>query len=192
MTLLSRPQRVITYVLSDLVERKNPAFPVVHVSHTPDENEVRPLTKSEVKRAVVDVLAEGTGSIFYTTRRSLAEAKQATRAELSKLGYTVHSSGPRRLYVIEYSSPFRGDHENTWLYVGETGIDVEERVQQHFSGTKAAKYWQHLARHRPDLEPKEQYWSVEDSTEAEQNLGRALEESGYRVRGPKGFGKPSK
>ena len=188
MELLSTPQRVITFVLPDLVERKNPEFPVVHVAHIPSTEDRLPRKGNGVKGAAIEVLEEGTGTIFYTTTHSLKEAKKATRAELSSLGYTVYTGGPRRIYVLEFNSPFRGDSENTWLYVGETGKSVEARVAQHFSGIKAAKYWQQLLKRRPDLEPDKEFWSVEDSTEAEREWGRMLEEAGYRVRGPRQLG----
>lgn len=185
MELLPLPQRVITYVLSDIVGRKNPQFPIVHVAHTPSTDDRVPRKGAGIKSAVVDVLEEGTGTVFYTQTHSLKEAKKAIRAELSSLGYTVYTGGSRRIYVLEFASPFRGDSEHTWLYVGETGKRVEDRIAQHFSGIKAAKYWQTLHRRRPDLEPDKEYWSVEDSTEAEEEWGRILEKAGYRVRGPK-------
>ncbi len=184
MELLSSPQRVITYVLTDIVERKNPELPVVHVGQTQSTEDRAPRKVNGIRSAAVGVLEQGTGTIFYTTTHSLKEAKKETRAELSSLGYTVYTGGPRRIYVLEFVSPFRGDSENTWLYVGETGKSVEARVAQHFSGIKAAKYWQELLKRRPDLEPDKEFWSVEDSTEAEREWGQMLEEAGYRVRGP--------
>lgn len=186
--LLKTPERVITYVLTDLVQPKNPNFPVVHVSSTESETDVIPRKKSRINKFVTGVLAGGTSNLFHTKRESLMRAKKETREELSRLGFTVYVGGPRRIYVIEYDPSFHSERSRTWLYVGETGQPIEERIEQHFSGhKKASKHWQKLLRRRPDLEPPSEYWSSEDSTEAETNWALFLSNSGYLIRGPEGF-----
>ena len=186
--LLTTPERVITYILTDLVQPKNPNFPVVHVSSTSSETDVVPRKKSRVSKYVNGVLAAGTSNLFHTKEESLRQAKKETREELSRLGFTVYVAGPRRIYVIEYDPSFHAEPSQTWLYVGETGQPIEQRLEQHFSGDKkASKHWQKLMRRRPDLEPSSEYWSSEDSTEAETKWALFLSKSGYLIRGPEGF-----
>lgn len=185
---LATPKRVITYVLTELVQPKNQNFPVVHVSSTSSETDGIPRKKSGINGYVTGVLAVGTSNLFHTKKDSLSQAKKETREELSRLGFTVYVGGPRRIYVIEYDPSFHPEPSQTWLYVGETGQPIEERLEQHFSGhKKASKHWQKLLRRRPDLEPPSEYWSSEDSTEAETKWALSLSKSGYLIRGPEGF-----
>ena len=186
---LKVPKRVISYVLSDFVQPKNSVHPVVRVTSTSSVSDRIPRKLSGLNEFVIDVLEIGTSSIFFTSATSLREAKAATRFELSRLGYTVYVGSPaRRVYVIEYSPSFRADSSDVWLYVGETGKPVEDRVEQHLSGDKkASRGWQHLSHRRADLEPPAEYWSVEDSRQAEREWGLRLSAAQYRVRGPQGF-----
>jgi len=186
--LLTTPERVITYILTDLVQPKNPYFPVVQVSSTSSETDEIPRKKSRINKHVTGVLAVGTSNLFHTKHESLRQAKKETREELSRLGFTVYVGGPRRIYVIEYDPSFHAEQSKTWLYVGETGQTIEERLEQHFSGhKKASRHWEKLLRRRPDLEPPSEYWSNEDSTEAETKWALFLSNSGYLIRGPEGF-----
>lgn len=180
-------KRVITYVLDDFVPRKTQDKPVVHVSSTTMSTNKLPRGQSVVARHAVSILPEGTGNFFYSSSRDLGQAKAETRRELSNAGYTVYSSGPRRIYVIEFEATLKPLDAATWLYVGETGHPIEHRIDQHFSGKNAARDWKYLSRRRPDLEPEAEYWSVEDSTEAEEAWGLFLSAQGYKIRGPKGF-----
>ena len=185
--LLATPQRVATYVLGDFVKPKNLDYPVVHVRSTSFPLGKIPKRKSTVNKFILSELELASSNLFFTSAAALQEARAATRKKLSELGYTIYSAGPRRLYVIEYNPSFRANSDAVWLYVGETGHSLDHRTSQHFSGQKAARGWEHFSHRRPDLEPSEEYWSVEDSTEAERNLGLLLSASGYRVRGPRGF-----
>ena len=180
-------RRVITYVLDDFVPRKTQDKPVVHVSSTTFSTNKLPRGQSAVARHAVSILPEGTGNFFYSSSRDLRHAKAETRRELSNAGYTVYSAGPRRIYVIEFEATLKPLDAATWLYVGETGHPIEHRIDQHFSGKNAARDWKYLSRRRPDLEPEAEYWSVEDSTEAEEAWGLFLSAQGYKIRGPKGF-----
>lgn len=184
---LGVPKRVITYVLEGLVTQKNPEKPVITVSSTTSSTDKLPRGQSTVARHAVRVLAEGTSDLFYSSLRNLNQARARTREMLSDKGYTVYTGGPRRIYVIEFEASWKSLDADTWLYVGETGLLVEHRIHQHFTGKRAARDWKHLSRRRPDLEPKAEYWSVEDSTRAEEAWGRFLSAQGYKIRGPKGF-----
>ena len=185
--LMRASKRVITYVLDDFVRRKIPNKPVVHVSSTTMSTNKLPHGRSAVARHAVSVLPEGTGDFFYSSSRDLRHAKAEKRRELSNAGYTVYSTGPRRIYVIEFEATLKPLDADTWLYVGETGHAIEYRINQHFLGKNATRDWKYLSRRRPDLEPEAEYWSVEDSTEAEEAWGLFLSAQGYKIRGPKGF-----
>lgn len=184
---LGVPKRVITYILQDFVPRKSPEYPVVHVSSTSSSVDTLPRGRSAVARQVVDVLAVGTDRAFHRYSIDLRQSKARTRKFLSDLGYTVYTGGPRRVYVIEFDSSWKTADSDMWLYVGETGQSVEHRVQQHLSGEKAARGWRGLGRRRPDLEPEVEYWSVEDSIQAEKAWAMLLSAQGYKIRGPEGF-----
>ena len=187
MPELRSPKRVITFVLEGHTKRKNPDFPVVFVSHTSRPVDKLPQTGWLAGLAVA-VLKEGTSQASHRDKESLREAKKMVRRELSRRGFTVFSGGPRFVYVIQFKSSFREDADNTWLYVGETGRPIAERVKQHLSGgPKQARFWNHMSHRRPDLEPGIAYWSVEDSREAEKNWAVSLSQLGFKVRGPKGF-----
>ena len=185
--LLARPKRVVAFVLEDFVQPKNAQHPVVHVTSSPSSEDSFPRKKSSLSRHVAGVLDIGTSNVFHTSRESLKQAILETRKDLSRLGFSVYTAGPRRIYVIEYNSGFKPQPGRTWLYVGETSQPVEQRIEQHFRGEKAARDWQNLWRRRPDLEPSMEYWSVEDSTEAETAHGLRMNSAGYLVRGPQGF-----
>ena len=174
-------------MLEDNTKRKNSDFPVVFVSHTSRSEDKLPQT-GWLTGLAVGVLEEGTSQEFHRNKESLREAKKLVRRELSGRGFTVLSGGPRYVYVIQFKSSFRGDNDHIWLYVGETGRPVAERVKQHLSGgPKQARFWRHMSHRRPDLEPGIAYWSVEDSQEAEKNWAMALSRRGFKVRGPEGF-----
>jgi len=185
--LLARPKRVVTFVLDDFVQPKNAKHPVVHVTSSPSCEDSFPRKRSSLSGHVVGVLDIGTSSVFHTSRESLKQAILDTRRDLSRLGFTVYTAGPRRIYVIEYVTDFKPQPGRTWLYVGETSQPVEQRIEQHLRGEKAARDWQKLWRRRPDLEPSMEYWSVEDSNEAEIAHGLCMNSVGYLVRGPQGF-----
>jgi len=129
--LLTTPERVITYTLTDLVQPKNPNFPVVHVSSTSSETDVIPQKKSRINKHVTGVLAVGTSNLFHTKHESLRQAKKETREELSRLGFTVYVGGPRRIYVIEYDPSFHAEQSETWLFPASMNLPTPSVFVAH-------------------------------------------------------------
>lgn len=192
MTDLEQPARVITYVLSDIVPRKNPEFPVVQVTKTsvsPDQVALRPGKGGGVKSARVSVLEEGTSSVFYTRKDSLTDAIAHTKRELSRLGFTVKSGkNIHRIYVIRYQPNAPGKLGDNWVYVGRTTKSRDERLREHKIGIRSARGdSQYLTERAPELEPDATYYSAEDAENAEVAWGKHLSALGFLVRGPAGF-----
>lgn len=85
----------------------------------------------------------------------------------------------RTVYVIELDDP------NT-VYVGETGLPVEERFEKHKIGYKSSKHIRKAKNPmlRPDLyEHLPQYLTVKESQKAEEKLAETLRKKGYKVFG---------
>ena len=192
MTDLEQPARVITYVLRDIVPRKNPDFPVVQVTKTSqsrDQVALRQGKESGAKSARLSVLEEGTGSVFYTKKESLKEAIAQTKQELSQQGYTVRSGDTaHRIYVIRYQHDAPGKPGDNWVYVGQTTKSRDERLSEHQNGIRPARGdARFLVSRAPELEPGAVYYSTEDAENAEFEWGLLLNARGYFVRGPSGF-----
>ena len=85
----------------------------------------------------------------------------------------------RRVYVIELDNPMT-------VYVGETGLPVEERFEKHRIGYKSSRHVKR-AKHpilRPDLyEHLPTYNTVKESRTAESRLAKLLQKKGFTVYG---------
>lgn len=85
----------------------------------------------------------------------------------------------RRVYVIELDDPMT-------VYVGETGLPVEERFEKHRIGYKSSKHVRNAKNPvlRPDLyEHLPTYITVKESRAAEARLASKLQNKGYKVLG---------
>lgn len=85
----------------------------------------------------------------------------------------------RRVYVIELDDPMT-------IYVGETGLPVEERFEKHKIGYKSSRHVRKAQNPmlRPDLyEQLPKYSTVIESRKAERQLAEALRNNGYTVYG---------
>ncbi len=86
---------------------------------------------------------------------------------------------PRKVYVIELDDP-------RVVYVGETGLPVEERFEKHRIGYKSSKHVRKASNPmlRPDLyEHLPTYLTSKESRVAEAKLAAKLRKQGYTVRG---------
>jgi predicted GIY-YIG superfamily endonuclease len=91
--------------------------------------------------------------------------------------------------VIELDSTKAPNHRG-YLYVGQTSLEREVRVEQHRVGHRDDGKSKHsrvahrlFVRRRPEMEPKRVYFSREEALRAESRLRRRLEARGYRVEG---------
>lgn len=85
----------------------------------------------------------------------------------------------RRVYVIELDDPMI-------VYVGETGLPVEERFEKHKIGYKHSRHVKNAKDPmlRPDLyEHLPAYITVEESRRAEKKLAQELKKQGFTVYG---------
>lgn len=186
---LSHPRRVISVEIGLDIELKNDSYPAVLVTHTSRDDDQGALSSKRLQKYFpARVIAEGSSDHFHSNKEEVTSAKRRARRLLSDIGYTVYSGAARKIYVVSLA-PI---DSNTWFYVGETGIRIEERIQQHKAGGKtAAKVWRRMEERVPSLEPSTTYWSIEDSRNAEIEWGLHLYSLGYRVIGPKGFDRKS-
>lgn len=86
---------------------------------------------------------------------------------------------PRRVYVIELDDPMI-------VYVGETGLPVEERFEKHRIGYKSSKHVRKAKNPilRPDLyEHLPTYVTVTESRIAEAKFAAKLKKQGFTVFG---------
>lgn len=182
---LKRPRRVIAIHISPEVglgeERPNTIF----VTSTTSINDQSALSVRRIKKLnPIGLVSSGVTDGFIHYKSELVTAKLKAKKSLSEMGYSIFTGSPRRVYVIALDSI---DNE-AWLYVGQTGISIEERIKQHKSGGRiSSRVWSRMAQRVPSLEPDQTYWSVEDAEKAEVNWGLHLNSLGYRVVGPKGF-----
>lgn len=182
---LSVPKRVIAVEIRIDVELKNELLPAVLVTQTASGSDYEALRAKHLQKYLpIRTINEGTSRHYCTKKSELKAAKKIARKLLSNLGYTVYTGGRREIYVVSLTS---FDSEK-WVYVGETGISITKRIQQHKAGGKsAAKVWNRMEKRIPALEPKRTYWSTEDSENAETEWGLHLYALGFRVVGPRGF-----
>ncbi len=94
---------------------------------------------------------------FGTTTPDEARKQKTTLAvELARRGYTVNkdTSGSWRVYVVQLDGRQIEDPGEGWVYVGESSLPPEKRLEQHLSGArnrrgplfsrKVHRYGQHL------------------------------------------------
>ena len=91
-----------------------------------------------------------------------------------------------RVYVLELKPTPPG--KKGWLYVGETSVDVDTRIQQHVSRARnkrgrlySEKVAAHFKRRRKDLETGRVLMTRESSLAAERELADRLRKRGWQV-----------
>jgi hypothetical protein len=101
----------------------------------------------------------------------------------------------RNCYVIELDPGACSDRRSSCLatmsrkhrpvYVGETALTPEERLEQHMSGVRSSRWVRNYnVRLRPDLAPAgEEFDTVEEARLAEKKLGARLAADGFCVYG---------
>jgi len=154
-------------------------------------------TKKTAAGNPVSVRHDLSSNRSHTTRAHARTAETALKRRLGRQGYTVNGDlSVHTVYVIELDASalpqrrrpegFRG-----YLYVGSTGKDPAERVEQHRLATRSkgnnrgysTTAHQHFVRRRPDLEPKTVYFDTESALLAEARTRVRLEGRGFVVKG---------
>jgi hypothetical protein len=129
----------------------------------------------------------------YQDRSIAIQAKTRVIRKLRDSGNWVNGAGQlRRVYVIELDEdvgPKTGTASMPWLYVGETGISIDDRIEQHRSAARNARgplfsrtAHRHFLRPRPDIyEAIPPVHNQEDSKSLEASLADFLRKEGYSV-----------
>ena len=180
--------------LDDVVPRRDPKRPNLLVARTK-----RPIDEfaDDIRNSRGSGHAWAHGHVTRTRfdlsdreSRTLAEAgkikKQVTN-ELKRKGYTVNQDETTwRTYVINLHDPRKDDVGSGYVYVGETSLTVDERLQQHLTGARNSKtrlfspvvkrFGTGLNR---DLMTSKVYMTKEQAMKAEQRLAERLRSAGY-------------
>ena len=126
----------------------------------------------------------------------LAKKRQAeVRERLMAQGYTVNKTlSTWSVYVIEldtsHFTPAQRKKHSAFFYVGMTSKKVNARLAEHKEGARTEKgpkfgrsAHKYFSRYRPDLSPKQLYFSQEQALRAESKKRLQLEARGYKVDG---------
>ncbi len=149
--------------------------------------------------AKLGALAAGRGKPKWARERvkrlrpDLADPSDATGRDacrrLAGLGFTVNRDQRLwRVYVVELSPSPPGTVG--WVYVGETAIDVDRRIEQHRTlavGAHGKLYSpvvaKHFLRRRPDLEPVGPLFDRDQAKAEESATAERLAGLGFKVAG---------
>ncbi len=192
---LQEPKRVITLVLSDVVPRRNPEFPVVFVTDSTQADDDVVLRRARGRKSFLraeasGILAEGTSREFSNDAGALRQERADVRTRLAEAGYTVNPSEGRtfRIYVIETDNTRTGAPGRPWVYVGMTSKTADERVSEHLRGVpnRRGAGWRQFIHRNPSLEPdRNTFHSVTDAETEETRWGNELIRRGFYVTGPR-------
>jgi predicted GIY-YIG superfamily endonuclease len=131
----------------------------------------------------------------YSDYELAKNRKTEVRERLMAQGYTVGNDlKVWSVYVIEldtsHFTPAQRKKHSAFFYVGMTSKKVDARLAEHKEGARtdkgpkfgrsAHKYFSH---YRPDLSPKQLYFSQEQALRAESKKRLQLEARGYKVDG---------
>ena len=117
------------------------------------------------------------------------------RKRLMAQGYTVGNDlKVWSVYVIEldtsHFTPAQRKKHSAFFYVGMTSQKVDARLAEHKEGARTDKgpkfgrsAHKYFSRYRPDLSPKQLYFSQEQALRAESKKRLQLEARGYKVDG---------
>ena len=189
---------VVVLELEDVVPRRDPKRPNLLVATTLKsvEDFASGLRNSRSKRhtwAHGRVLRIRTDLSSQEPLSQVGAKKQqaATSAELKRKGYTVNRDGKVwRTYVINLNDPKKIGTGAGHIYVGETSLPVEERLQQHLSGARNNKgplFSRVVKKHGTTLNRQlmtgKVYMTQKQAKKAERRLAARLERAGYLVEG---------
>lgn len=193
-----RSFRVVVLELEDVVPRRKPERPNLLVASTlkSPEDFAADLRSSRSKRhkwaqgRVVRLRPD----LFPCEVLSQSAAKEravSVSKELKRKGYTVNQDTTVwRTYVINLNDPDRADVGAGHVYVGETSVPVEERLQQHLSGARnnRGRLFSPVVRDHGstlnwELMNSKVYLTKAQAKKAERRLADRLRSKGYVVEG---------
>jgi hypothetical protein len=127
------------------------------------------------------------------TKTDAERQRRKLMAKLRRRGHTVNRTGTiHHVYIIELddgTGPKEGAPDLPWLYVGQTSIEVADRIEQHRTGARndrgplfSRKARHHFVRPRPDLfDWLPPTFSQPDAEQRERWTADLLREVGYSV-----------
>ena len=193
-----RSYTVVVLELEDIVPRRDPKRPNLLVARTlkTAEDFASDLRNSRSKR---HKWAHGHVTRIrpdLSPRETLpqVDAKKqqaAISAELKRKGYTVNQDvRVWRTYVVDLNDPKQTETGAGHVYVGETSLPVEARLQQHLSGARNSKgplFSRVVRKHGTTLNRQlmtgKVYMTQKQAKKAERRLAARLESAGYLVEG---------
>lgn len=185
--------RLVAVELNDLVPRRNQSFPNLFVTLTRakvldhDEAVHRIRKKGHYARHIVRGRPELVPDVYFSERKDGKARANAVRQALAHQGFTVNPSitSEYRLYVIDLDPERLKNPGSKNVYVGETSIDIEDRLKQHVRGFKAARVAKAMTTLNMNLTPTDKILHSEwDAIAEEEALASALIAKGYSVWGP--------
>jgi len=126
------------------------------------------------------------------TRDEAVELKADVIRRLRTKGYTVNrNTKAYRTYVINFHNPDLDDTGKSYVYVGQTSIQPEERLVQHLTGAISSKGGRLASRVvkrfgrdlNYDLMTSRLYLTERQALKAERRLAERLRQQGYAVEG---------
>ena len=128
----------------------------------------------------------------FPDRESAKDALKLLRDKLNEDGYTINrNTRVWQVYVLELDGSEVKNLGEGHVYVGETSLSLETRLQQH-RGELLSKKGNSLSARAikvpiigliPKLAPQQLYYSKIQATRAEAELAQDLRDKGYLVRG---------
>jgi len=131
----------------------------------------------------------------YSDHELAKNRKTEVRERLMAQGYTVNNNlSMWSVYVIEldtaHFTPAQRKKHSAFFYVGMTSKKVDARLAEHKEGARTERgprfgrsAHKYFSRYRPDLSPKQLYFSQEQALRAESKKRLQLETRGYKVDG---------
>lgn len=196
--LLDKPEKIVVFELSDVVQRRKPQFPNLFVTTTSKESSdadqlVKSLQKSRRKLGTSiislrkDLCPEGN----YVDTKTRGPAKSEFCKKLAAEGYCVNPNPETKyaIYVVKLAQTAWLKDSRQPLYVGVSSYEPVERIAQHLQGVRAArKVKNHFEKRWQELEPKGKlFHSYYDAVAEETFWGMKLLKDGYKVFGPQGL-----
>ena len=189
---------IVAVELDDVVERRNPLRPNLYLEVTTAPplmrfNQIKRSKRKTWYHGCVQKLREDLmPKSAFPNRESATAALKLLRETLDEEGYTVNrNTRVWQVYVLELDSSEVKNLGEGHVYVGETSLSLETRLQQH-RGELLSKKGKSLSARAikvpiigliPKLAPQQLYYSKSQATRAEAELAQDLRDKGYLVRG---------
>jgi len=186
--------------LQDVVPRRDPSLPNIFIGlsrrrvESPEEAiEVMDRREHYYASWFEEVFSSGIPSASFATRSEGIALASEVRQDFAHRGFTVN---PRRdhsyrLYVVNLDAKALGFPGRPCVYVGQTSLSINQRINQHLRGYKASKVAHAFLGPNRALEPADKiFHSQWDAVAEETQFGRELQRRGFLVWGPQGLDSP--